>query len=196
MHNPCGAFTLLTRDRAKVHVLASGGIDSTALIDFCLRQKNEVECVHFQYGQQNAQSEKKAFEKVIEFYGVKGAVINLGFLMNKRGEEILGRNALFVLIASFSVQNPSRIALGVHVGTRYYDCTTSFTNDCQRILDGYFAGTVRLETPFINFSKSEIISYCKSFNVPLDLTYSCQKQNHPPCGQCSSCLDRKKFLGD
>jgi 7-cyano-7-deazaguanine synthase len=183
------------KDSEIVVVLASGGIDSTALIDFYHRRNKRVKCVHFQYGQPNAQSEKASFEKVSEFYGVEGTIINLDFSLNKRKEEAIGRNALFVLVACFSISQPSRIALGIHAGSRYYDCTRAFINDCQKILDGYFAGTVRVEAPFIDLSKFEIITYCKSFNVPIDLTYSCQKQSHPPCGICSSCLNRKRING-
>lgn len=176
-------------------MLTSGGIDSTALIDLYLRQKNIVECVHFQYGQANAESEKNAFEQIIAFYGVKGAIINLDFSMNKRQDELIGRNALFVLIAGFTAQPPSRIAIGIHRGTPYYDCTVAFVTDCQKILDGYFSGIVRLEAPFVDLTKVEIINYCKSFKVPLNLTYSCQRKNYPPCKQCSSCLDRKMLDG-
>ena len=35
--------------KAGVLLLASGGIDSTALIDFYLRQKVKFNCIHFQY---------------------------------------------------------------------------------------------------------------------------------------------------
>jgi 7-cyano-7-deazaguanine synthase len=177
----------------KVLLLSSGGVDSTALLDFYLRTRNEVECLHFQYGQKNAKSEKEAFNKILSHYKVNGRIIDLGFVPCKSSYEVSCRNALFVLIAASINESPLRLALGIHEDSRYYDCSRRFIDDCQKILDGYFAGTVRVEAPFIGFKKSEIIVYCKNFKVPTNLTYSCLRQNSPPCGQCPACLDNKEL---
>lgn len=177
----------------KVLLLSSGGIDSTALLDFYLRRKNNVECLHFQYGQKNALSEKEAFHKITAYYKVTGKVIETGFIPNVNGLEIGCRNVLFVMIAASVSIDPIRIAIGIHEGSRYYDCSKRFLEDCQRILDGYYFGTVKLEAPFIEFNKTAIIAYCKNFNVPVNLTYSCLTQNFQPCGQCPTCLDNKEL---
>jgi 7-cyano-7-deazaguanine synthase len=178
----------LNKKKDEIFVLASGGIDSTALIDFYLRKGMTVECIHFQYGQANTKSEKKAFENVKAFYGITGRIIELDFSLYKRQDEIIGRNALFVLIAGFSC-GARKIALGIHAGTNYYDCSRMFLRDSQRILDGYFAGTVQLESPFIDLTKQDILCYCKDFKIPVELTYSCQKQNDRPCGVCPTCRE-------
>lgn len=182
-------------NRVKVLLLASGGIDSTALIDLYLRKNVKIRCVHFQYDQQNAQSERTAVQRICEYYNIENSIIRLNFPIAQRKEELIGRNALFVLAASSLESTPIRIALGIHSGPQYYDCSKLFIEDCQRILDGYFAGTVRVEAPFIDLEKIDIMEYCKSNNVPIHLTYSCLRQNYPPCGKCTSCLDRKKFYG-
>lgn len=178
-----------------VSLLASGGIDSTALIDFYLRRNVEVRCIHFQYGQPSSESEREAVAKVCNYYRVENTIIHMGFPITKRKDEFLGRNALFVLIASSLQLPPTRIALGIHYGSEYYDCTRAFIDDCQHMLDGYFAGTVNLEAPFIDFSKRDIIEYCNINNVPINLTYSCQRQNNTPCGRCNSCRDRQELFG-
>ena len=178
-----------------VVVLMSGGLDSTALINFYLRRRANVKCVHFQYGQPNSLSEAKAVKEVSEYYGVEARVAELQFPLMTRQNELVGRNTAFVLGASCLGQPPTRIALGIHSGTEYYDCSKWFVDDCQRILDGYFGGTVRVEAPFLNFGKGGIAEYCKANDVPIHLTYSCQRQNYPPCGACSSCQDRTKFVG-
>jgi len=98
------------------------------------------------------------------------------------------------LSAASIVGSPSRISLGIHSSTRYYDCSPGFITKMQEILDGYFAGTVQIETPFINYSKKEIIKYALKSNVPFPLTYSCLTKNAPPCGNCPSCKDRVKYL--
>lgn len=113
--------------------------------------------------------------------------------MARRNEELIGRNALFILVTSALGISPARIALGIHSGSEYYDCTKDFLDDFQKILDGYFTGVVKVEAPFIDFTKLDILEYCKKYKIPVELTYSCFRQNYPPCGICSSCLDRMKF---
>jgi 7-cyano-7-deazaguanine synthase len=178
-----------------VVVLMSGGLDSTALIDFYQRRDATLRCIHFQYGQSNGQSEAKAAEEVAEYYKVECQVAKLEFPLMKRKDEVVGRNAMFVIAAACQVPLPARIALGIHLGPAYYDCSNSFVVDCQRLLDGYFGGIARLEAPFLKFAKGDIANYCKANHVPTQLTYSCLRQNYPPCGECSSCRDRTAFLG-
>lgn len=186
-------YVVSNKDR--VLLLTSGGIDSTALIDFYLRRNLRVRCIYFQYGQPSAQSEKAAVERICAHYKVEKEIVTLEFPMARRKEEFVCRNILFVLAASSLELPPLRIALGIHAGSQYYDCTRSFLDDCQRILDGYYSGTVRVEAPFLDFIKIDIVEYCQANDVPLDFTYSCQRQNYPPCGKCKSCLDRRKFYG-
>ena len=164
-------------------------------MDFYLRRKVSIQCIHFQYGQPNGQSEAEAVEKLTNYYGLEKSVVQLGFPLMKRKEELLGRNTFFVLAASSLGVTPARIALGIHSGSPYYDCSRLFIEDCQRVLDGYFQGIVRLEAPFLDFGKRDIVRYCKTNNVPIQLTYSCQTQNYPPCGKCTSCLDRQQIVG-
>ena len=178
-----------------VLLLTSGGIDSTALLDFYLRRKVNLHCVHFQYGQSNAESERVALENVTRHYGLAAKVITLDWSMARRRSEILCRNSLFVLAAASLGFVPAEISLGIHSDSPYYDCSQQFVMDSQRLLDGYFSGSVRLETPLIEFTKSDIVIYCKQNDVPVDLTYSCQIQNNPPCGSCQSCIDRRLLVG-
>ena len=180
--------------RNSVVLLVSGGIDSSALIDFYLRQKENFLCVHFQYGQASERSERQAVVKVCSHYNVDYEISNLFFPMTERKDELIFRNLLFILAACSLKDPPLRIALGIHAGTQYYDCTRSFLQDCQKILDGYYSGLVNVEAPFIDYSKRDIIKFCETNDVPLNLTYSCLMQNEPPCGQCKPCRDRIKFL--
>lgn len=180
---------------ASILLLISGGIDSTALIDFYLRKNAKFTCLHFQYGQPSGKSEGIAVDRITKYYKVDVRIINLEPRTAQRGDEFLCRNGLFVLTSASLVKAPAQIAIGTHTGSRYYDCTPSFLTDCQRLLDGYFGGTVGVVAPFINLTKPDIIKYCNEREVPLQLTYSCVRQDEPPCGECASCKDRKKYYG-
>jgi 7-cyano-7-deazaguanine synthase len=176
-------------------LLVSGGIDSTALIDYYLKKGINPHCIHFQYGQKNDKSELKSFKKIMSYYKISDyEIIKFNFPFFENKYEVFGRNAVFVLGALALKNNPAVISLGCHSGTQYYDCSEPFIEDMQRVLDGYFKGTIQLDAPFITWSKQEIIEYCKKNKVPIDLTYSCIVQNEPPCGNCPPCLDRKSFL--
>lgn len=179
-----------------VVVLFSGGIDSTGLIHYYLSKNYLIKAVHFNYGQANYSKEKEAIKAIGDYYGVETSYVDFGFKLNNSSGEYIGRNPLFILVASNLINSSnSKIAIGIHQGTAYYDCSAQFLRDCQQILDGYFGGTVLIEAPFIDFSKKHIYEYCLINNVPIHLTYSCEKSNVKPCGECSSCKDRRILNG-
>ena len=53
-------------------------------------------------------------------------------------------------------------------------------------------GKVRLETPFGQMTKADIVKLGLELGVPYQLTYSCYAGSQPPCGQCGTCIDRRK----
>lgn len=180
------------RDISSVVVLLSGGVDSTALVNYYLLKGCNVYGIHFQYGQASSDREYQAFSNVSNYYGIGKRVINLGFSLNRRNGEFFGRNALFILGASGSLpERFSKIAIGVHSGTPYYDCTKTFVGNCQSILNGYFGGTVIIEAPFVSYTKRQVYEYCIENKIPFELTYSCENSNVEPCGICPSCKDRR-----
>lgn len=186
----------MVRDN-NVLILFSGGIDSTALIDYYIKSNYKVSALFFNYGQKSLIYEQQAVKKISKYYDIDVKEIALGFsLRNKKGG-LIGRNAL-LLTASLCLipEDTHYIGIGVHYGTPYYDCSDTFIKDYQRIIDGYFNGSVILEAPFLNFTKKQIIEYCTKENVNLSYTYSCELGSKRNCGKCLSCLDRKEFLNE
>lgn len=180
-----------------VTLCCSGGVDSTALIHYYLQRHQSIQCVHFDYGHPACEGERTALIAIsqryrvsIEYARLRPAIGNMSISTG----EIYGRNALFVLSALNQVkQTEGLISLGIHAGTGYYDCTPTFAQQMQAILDGYFQGAVVLDTPFLYFSKGDIFAYCQQNSVPVELTYSCERNAMSPCGSCPSCLDRKQY---
>ena len=169
----------------------SGGIDSSATIAFCRDAGSVVSGLFVDYKQPAVNSEWQAAQRVATYYGIHIKRLDLGFKLGSMDGEFFGRNAILILAAAGSVdERPLQVAIGIHALTEYYDATPLFAKHMQRVLDGYSGGSVTLCTPFISETKPEVIRFASENGVPLELTYSCEWQNEPTCGQCPSCRDR------
>lgn len=188
----------MTASTAQTVVLLSGGIDSSTVLAHYLDRpsgdRSSVSALFFDYGQPALRSEWKAAKAIARHYDVPLRKERLAFKMAARRGEYFGRNALFSLIAAARLGwNQAVIATGLHAGS-YYDTTPAFIADVQRILDGYAAGTSILTAPFATQAKADIVRWAQEHDVPLHLTYSCQRRDHDPCGRCLSCQERRALL--
>ena len=171
-------------------VLLSGGLDSAACVDFYQQQQFAVSGLHVAYGQPAARHEAAAARAVADHYGISLALIRLVGARPKSATEFLGRNALLIFTALMEIDACSAIlALGIHAGTPYYDCSSGFLSAIQTIVDGQCYGRIRVAAPFLEWTKREIWAYCLERRVPLELTYSCERGLNQPCGACLSCRD-------
>jgi 7-cyano-7-deazaguanine synthase len=176
--------------KQNVVVLLSGGIDSTASIEFYLRQKFNVKALFINYGQIAAKKELVAAKKIANHYKIKLDKVVVRNLMTFSSGEIIGRNAFLLTTALLNFkQKNGIISIGIHDGTTYPDCTKKFIKDMQEIFDIYKNGAIQIGVPFLDFKKIEIWAYSQEHKVPLDLTYSCELGKMQPCGKCLSCKD-------
>ena len=176
--------------KPEVLILLSGGIDSTACAHFYVQQGMYVSAIFVDYGQPANYLERKATHSVCNFYGIDFAEIKLSGFTAPQGGYILARN-IFLLSAALmcSKLTLGTIVIGIHAGTPYVDCTDHFLGLSRNIFDLYTDGRVALGAPFITYTKKDIYEYCKQFNVPLGLTYSCELGLPQPCGKCATCKD-------
>lgn len=175
-------------------VLMSGGIDSSATLVALQEAGISISGVFIDYRQPSAISEWEAAQKIAGHYRIKIERIELSAPLICHQGEFWGRNALMILIAAGTIESrPLSVAIGIHALTEYYDTTPLFLKHMERLLNGYSGGTVTLKAPFLTETKSEVIQFAKGNEVPLNLTYSCEQQNEPACGQCQSCSDRSKL---
>lgn len=171
-------------------ILVSGGLDSAACIDFYKRQGLTVSGLHISYEQPAAKQEVIAATTIAQHYKIPLTFVRLAGGRPKSDGEISGRNALLVFTALMEIEAFSAIlALGIHSGTPYYDCSSNFLAAAQTIVDGQCDGRIRIVAPFIEWTKKEIWDYCIEHRVPVDLTYSCERGLDHPCGTCLSCRD-------
>lgn len=79
-----------------------------------------------------------------------------------------------------------------HGGWAYPDCSPEFVG---AMASAVYVGTlrkVRLYTPFLFATKADIVVLGDSLDVPFDLTYSCYRGGNIHCGECPTCLERRK----
>ena len=173
-----------------VTVLLSGGIDSTACLAYYLAQEFSASALFIDYGQAAGARESTAAKAVCGHYKVPLDKLTVSGVNIREGGYILGRNAFLLHTALLAFNRPSGIiALGVHAGTTYVDCSEQFIQQAQRSFDLYADGRIRIDAPFIGWNKREIWEYSRQVEAPLDLTYSCELGQEQPCGKCISCLD-------
>ena len=176
----------------QVVVLISGGIDSTACASFLLRHGDAVTGFFIDYGQKAAFQEKQAAAQLSSFLNIPLQVVTMNPLPSLGTGELIGRNAFLVFTAMMACQlRRGTIALGIHSGTEYYDCTPAFLESASRLAAEYTDGQVQLVAPFIGWDKKQVFEYFETAGLPIELTYSCEAGQVPPCGTCLSCRDRR-----
>jgi len=175
-----------------VTMLMSGGIDSTACAHFLKKSGHEVHGMFIDYGQNAAAAEKLSAIALSQRMSVPVDCISVRGSITFGAGEILGRNALLVLCAlCFRPLRSGLIALGIHSGTRYYDCSPAFHRLIDKLVAEYTDGRVRAAAPFLHWSKREVYEYFEKTGLPVEESYSCEAGTVPPCGECLSCQDRK-----
>lgn len=175
----------------KTIVLLSGGIDSSCCLAFYRQAGHEVAGVFVDYGQPVREREEHSATAIAHHYSIPLHVIRSEGPAQISEGEIAGRNA-FLVFAAFLHLPPRRglIALGVHAGSLYYDCSEHFIAHLNALLSGYSDGKVSVAAPFVEWSKKAVFDFCREAKVPVDLTWSCEIGPLVPCGHCLSCEDR------
>lgn len=176
-------------------MLLSGGIDSFACAHFLRRNEFEISSVFIDFGQSAAQREYAATARISKLLGIETKVIQIH--SGARGifgtGEIPARNLVLLAAATMFTNSPRLIALGIHAGTHYFDCSTTFVAEADRLLSECTSGAVSVVAPFLHWTKRDIVAYAQSEGLNLAVTYSCERGTNPPCGTCLSCKDRKDF---
>lgn len=111
------------------------------------------------------------------------------------------RNGLMVsVIASkaLSVEDDSDwdVVIGVHkddmAEDAYPDCSVAFVSAMNHAVMVGTRGQVSVVAPFVDMDKSDIVRVGLEINVPYELTWSCYEGGDKHCGECATCIDRRK----
>lgn len=108
------------------------------------------------------------------------------------------RNGLFLsTAASIALSKGCEVIYyGAHAddaaGNAYPDCSTEFQDAIERAIYLGSGNQLKVEAPFINISKAEVVRKGLSLKVPYELTWSCYEGGEEPCGKCGTCIDRAR----
>lgn len=106
------------------------------------------------------------------------------------------RNGLFLsAAASIALSRDCEVIYyGAHAddaaGFAYPDCSPIFN---KAMNDAIYEGSghqLRIEAPFVNQTKADIVATGLKLGVPYALTWSCYEGGDHPCGKCGTCIDR------
>lgn len=201
-------------------VLLSGGLDSTTVLAVA-RENYDCYALSFNYAQRS-QSELNAAKKIAAAYGVKHQIISIdsgvlsGSALTDRKIEVPleqtegipvtyvpARNTLFLAhaLAIAEVLKVNNIFIGVNAVdySGYPDCRPEYIKAFEIMANlatktGVEGQHLKIHTPLIDKTKTEIIQTGIHLGVDYALTVSCYQANEQgeACGQCDSCRFRQK----
>ncbi|WP_207802064.1 7-cyano-7-deazaguanine synthase [Flavobacterium aquariorum] len=196
-------------------ILMSGGLDSTTLAYYFI--KNEIEFIPLiiNYGQHCFETELNRLKQVlpVEYIG-KIEIIDVSDIykystskfikapdlwneeVNADDLYIPYRNVLLLTIgASFARTMGMDKVYSAFINSNHakeIDCSSNFFDSLDVLLEEY--GAVKILMPFRNFSKYEVAKLGIDLNAPIGITFSCQASPNIPCGACPNCVDRLDAL--
>jgi 7-cyano-7-deazaguanine synthase len=105
------------------------------------------------------------------------------------------RNAHFLsaAVSWAEVVGATRIYIGAveQDSSGYPDCRPAYYEAFQQVIrTGTRDGAIEVFTPLIRLSKAQIIETGLECGAPLDVTWSCYREEREACGQCESCVLR------
>ena len=78
----------------------------------------------------------------------------------------------------------------------YWDCTSLFLNKVNEVYNLNRKNTIKVNAPFITWSKDRVVKEGIDLNVNFNRTHTCYEGTEVACGECVSCSARIKAFID
>lgn len=203
----------------KVVAVLSGGMDSSTALAWAKDQGMEViGAVSFWYGSKHNDREWEGAQMIAGHYGVPIKRVRLDFIAETFKSDLLKtggkipeghyadpsmkrtvvpfRNGIMLSIAAGYAESmgAEAIILGNHFGDHaiYPDCRADFIEPMKKAIAAGTYAEIKLISPFVSSSKTDIAKIGADLGVPFEVTYSCYKGGEKHCGKCGTCFERKE----
>lgn len=200
-------------------VLVSGGLDSCVTAAVAREKGYSLSFLHINYGQLTEKRELKAFNDIADYYNVtERLVVDVLYFKQIKGSSLLDRNIevergsferktipstyvpfrnanlLSIATSWAEVIKAEKIFIGAveEDSSGYPDCRKEFYEAFNNLLKVGInpENNIEVVTPLISLKKRDIVALGKELKAPLNLTWSCYKNDEKACGECDSCFLR------
>ncbi len=197
-------------------IVYSGGLDSTVLLHY-LASKNDVDAALWvDYGQRHkrefgcakANCQKLSIPFEVADLSTLAPLFGDNALTNKDVEVPQGdyeesnmkttvvpnRNMIMIAVAAARAIaiGANSVAYAAHSGDHaiYPDCRPEFADALANVLKLCHYSPIKLERPFVDMTKTEILKLGVKLGVDFAQTWSCYNGGEKPCGECGTCKER------
>jgi len=202
-----------------IGVLASGGLDSSILIGYLLRQRRRVQPFYIRTDLLWQSEELPALERFLTAVATNDLSplvvldLPLGDLYDGHwsltGNDVPGvdspdeavylpgRNALLIVKAAVwcQLRGFGELAMAQLGTSPFGDATSDFFRDFEAAINRGCQTPVRLSRPFGQMNKRQVMALGRE--MPLELTFSCiSPMNRVHCGRCNKCAERRAAFAD
>lgn len=201
-------------------IIVSGGLDSiTLLYD---KAETIALAISFDYGQNHGAKELPFAAYHCKKLGIPHITIPLGFMHqyfkssllegaeaipeghyeeeNMKSTVVPFRNGIMLAIATGIAESHElkRVYIANHGGdhTIYPDCRPEFIQAMDQATKAGTFVDVRVEAPYTNVTKADIVKRGTELGIEYDKTWSCYKGADIHCGKCGTCVERKEAFRD
>ncbi|MBO94939.1 MAG: 7-cyano-7-deazaguanine synthase QueC [Opitutales bacterium] len=199
-------------------IVYSGGMDSTVLLYQLVAAGDEVKALTIHYGQRH-EKEINCARALAKGLGVEHRVVDLSSLAellggsaltslevevpeghyaeeNMKATVVPNRNMILLAVAAgWAISSQfDRVGYAAHAGDHavYPDCRPEFADALDAAIQLADWREVRLDRPFLDLTKAEIVKLGVDLGVPFDRTWSCYQGGELHCGRCGTCVERRE----
>ena len=202
----------------KAMVVLSGGMDSSTLLAY-VSTFREAHAITIDYGQRHAKEIRsaenvsalmaKSWKRRSVELDVPGSALTDEEVAVPHGHYedknmkltvVPNRNAvlLSVAVAHAIPIGCVEVYYGAHSGDHaiYPDCRPGFVQAYQELVRLSDWQPPRVEAPFLNMNKADILRLGRALSVPYELTWTCYEGGELSCGKCGACTERLEAFAE
>ena len=197
----------MERQTVSIAILFSGGLESTAMLQYYINKEFSVELLYIKFGFVWEASELINIKSTIPKH-IKLHIIDLSKEFNYKQAQLIdtqrkniipNRNLLMLSTASTYLYNINifKIAIGLQGDTKYPDTSKKYINTLEKLIKiGLEEDSFEIQMPFYGYTKDKIFAQYKD-SIDLDKVFSCTSPiDNKPCNLCYKCMKLNKLKSD